>query len=118
MINTLLRMVVVAAGVLALNGAVLADETLARKSFCMTCHNVNLKGIGPSYKDIAKKYGDEAEAVTTLSKKVKEGSKGVWGLVPMPPNPQVSDADIKTIVTWILNGAARAFKVTFYPSAG
>ena len=34
--------------------------------------------------------------------KVKKGGVGVWGQIPMPPNAQVSDADIKDLVTWIL----------------
>ena len=35
----------------------------------------------------------------------KNGGAGVWGPVPMPANAGVSDADIKTVVEWVLAGA-------------
>src|SRR5205814_932029 len=57
--------------------------------------------VGPSCNDVAAKYkGKDVEA--TLVEKVKHGGAGVWGQVPMPPNPQVPDADLHAIVKWIL----------------
>jgi cytochrome c len=79
-----------------------AAEALMQKSGCVACHAVDKKVIGPSYKDIAAKYKADKDAATKLAAKVKAGGQGVWGPVPMPPNAQVSDADIKTLVTWIL----------------
>jgi len=35
--------------------------------------------------------------------KVKKGGTGVWGTVPMPPNAHVPDADVKTLVKWVLS---------------
>jgi cytochrome c len=94
-------------GILLAAGVVLAaparaDEALAKKHNCLACHQVDKKSVGPSYKDIAKKYQGQADAVAKLSEKVKKGSSGVWGAVPMPPNAAVPDADIKTLVTWLL----------------
>lgn len=95
-------------GALALMGSALllgpvhANEKLAQSSGCMTCHSVEKKVLGPSYKDIAGKYRGDAGAESALIKKVKGGSKGVWGPVPMPPNPHVKDEDAKAIVQWIL----------------
>jgi len=79
-----------------------ANEKLAQSSGCMTCHGVDKKVIGPSYKEIAQKYRADKGAQAALEKKVKSGGKGVWGETPMPPNAHVKDEDIKTVVAWIL----------------
>ena len=79
-----------------------ADEALAKKHNCLACHMIDKKSVGPSYQDIAKKYkGQTANA--KLEEKVKKGGSGVWGQVPMAPNPTVPDADIKKLVAWILS---------------
>jgi cytochrome c len=83
----------------------MANLDLAKKSNCMSCHQADKKLVGPSYQDVAKKYAGKADAVKTLSAKVKAGGKGNWGEVPMPPNANVKDADIETLVKWILAGA-------------
>lgn len=79
-----------------------ADEALAKKHNCLACHAIDKKSVGPTYKDIAKKYKGQADAVAKLSEKVKKGGAGVWGPVPMAPNPAVPDADIKKLVEWVL----------------
>jgi cytochrome c len=83
----------------------MANLDLAKKSNCMSCHTVDKKLVGPAYKDVAAKYAGKADAVKTLSAKVKAGGKGNWGEIPMPPNANVKDADIETLVKWILAGA-------------
>lgn len=88
---------------LSLSAAASADQALAQKNACMTCHSVDKKIVGPAYKDVAKKYAGDKTAEAKLIAKVKAGGKGVWGEVPMPPNPQVSDADAKKIVEWVLS---------------
>jgi cytochrome c len=82
-----------------------ADDALAlaTKSGCMACHHVDNKVVGPAYKEVAAKYKGQDGAVDMLSAKVKAGGAGVWGPVPMPPNVNVSEADIKTIVAWIMS---------------
>ena len=84
-------------------GKVAASEELAKKHNCLACHAVDKAGVGPAYKDIAKKYAGNAAAAKTLEGKVKAGGVGVWGKIPMPPNDKVPDADIKALVTWILS---------------
>ena len=83
-------------------GAVLpaqASEELAKKHLCTTCHVVKgTKTIGPTYADVAKKYGGQKDAEAKLADKVKKGGQGVWGQVPMPPNAAVPDADIRALV--------------------
>ena len=85
-------------------GPALADEALAKKHNCLACHQVDKKVIGPAYKDIAKKYKGQ-NAAASLEQKVKKGGVGVWGQIPMPPNPAVPDADVKKLVDWILKMA-------------
>jgi len=81
-----------------------ASEELAKKHMCTTCHVVKgAKTIGPAYADVAKKYAGQKDAEAKLAEKVKKGGQGVWGQVPMPPNAAVPDADIKTLVKWVLS---------------
>ena len=81
----------------------IANEQLATKNACTACHSVDKKLVGPAYKDVAAKYRAEKGAEAKLVEKVKKGSVGVWGQVPMPPNAAVSDADAATLVKWILS---------------
>ena len=83
-------------------GPVLANADLAKKKNCMACHAVDKKLVGPSYKDVAAKYAGQKDAVAKLTQKVLKGGSGVWGPVPMPANPQVSEAEAKQLVDWIL----------------
>ena len=80
-----------------------AGEAMMKKDGCSACHAVDKKIIGPSYQEVAAKYKGDAGAEARLIKKVREGGTGVWGQIPMPPNPQVSEAEAKTLVTWILS---------------
>ncbi len=98
----LLKSLLLAAAGLLIAGQASADEALAKAKNCMSCHAIDKKVVGPSYKDVAKKYAGNAGAAATLEAKVKKGGSGVWGTVPMPPNPAVSDADIKKLVAWVL----------------
>ena len=88
---------------LAVAGPAFADAQLARAKNCMACHAVDKKLVGPSYKEVAAKYAGQADAAAMLADKVKKGGVGVWGKVPMPPNPQVNDADANALVEWVLS---------------
>ena len=81
----------------------LADEALAKAKNCMACHAMVNKLVGPAYKDVAKKYAGDKSAADKLAAKVIKGGSGVWGAVPMPANPQVSEAEAKKLVAWILS---------------
>jgi len=94
-------LLIVGAGLL-ITGQASANEALAKAKNCMSCHAIDKKVVGPAYKDVAKKYAGDANAAANLEAKVKKGGTGVWGNIPMPPNAAVSDADIKTIVEWVL----------------
>jgi cytochrome c len=68
----------------------------------MACHATDKKLVGPSYKDVAAKYAGQKDAVDKLAQKVVKGGAGVWGPVPMPANAQVSEAEAKQLVQWVL----------------
>ena len=75
---------------------------LVGKSDCLTCHKVNDKLIGPSYKDVANKYEATEENISMLASKIIKGGKGVWGEIPMTPHPQISEDDAKAMVKYVL----------------
>ena len=81
----------------------MADLALATSKNCMSCHNIDKKVVGPSYKEVAAKYQADKAAPARLAAKVMEGGGGVWGVVKMPSNPQVSEAEAKKLVTWVLS---------------
>lgn len=79
-----------------------AQADLARARNCMACHAVASKLVGPAYKDVAAKYSGQKGAEDKLVQKVLKGGRGSWGVVPMPANPQVSEAEARSLVKWIL----------------
>jgi len=84
------------------SGSALASAELAKAKNCLACHTMDKKLVGPSYKDVAAKYAGDKDAVAKLAKKIREGGTGVWGQVPMPANPQVSEAEAQTLAKWVL----------------
>jgi len=95
-------LIIAALGLAFTAAPALASLELATKSACTACHAVDKKLVGPSYKDVAKKYAGNAKAEAMLIEKVKKGGVGTWGQIPMPPNPNVKDADVATLVKWVL----------------
>jgi cytochrome c len=81
----------------------LASADLAQKKNCMACHAVDKKLIGPGYKEVAAKYAGQKDAADKLAQKIVKGGAGVWGQVPMPANPQVSDAEAKQLAAWVMS---------------
>ena len=80
-----------------------ADQALASAKNCMSCHAVEKKLVGPSYKDVAVKYANQAGAVDKLAVKIMKGGAGVYGPVPMPANTQVNEAEAKKLAAWVLS---------------
>ena len=97
------RALLIMAAMTTLAAPVMADEALAKSKNCMACHAVDKKLVGPSYKDVAKKYAGDAKAVDLLATKIMKGGSGTWGAIPMPANPQVNEADAKKLAAWVLN---------------
>jgi cytochrome c len=98
-------LIIAALGVAFTAAPAMANLELATKSACTACHQVDKKLVGPAYQEVAAKYKGNAKAEALLIDKVKKGGVGVWGQVPMPPNVNVKDDDIKTLVKWVLAGA-------------
>jgi cytochrome c len=78
---------------------------IAQRNACLGCHAIDRKLVGPSFEQVASRYKGNAQAQTLLEHKVKDGGSGVWGAIPMPAHPAMSDADIRTVVDWVLAGA-------------
>jgi cytochrome c len=95
-------MLVMAVSALASTSA-FAQADLAKAKNCMACHSVNAKLVGPAYKDVAAKYAGQKGAEDKLVAKVQKGGAGVWGAVPMPANPQVNEAEARSLVKWVLS---------------
>jgi cytochrome c len=100
--STRLIPLILALGLLIPVGQAAADEAAAKSNGCMACHALDKKVVGPSYKSIANKYKDDANAADKLAKEVRTGSKGVWGPAPMPAQTRISDADLKKVIAWVL----------------
>ena len=76
---------------------------MAKANQCTVCHATDNRQVGPSFKEIAAKYKDDAKAADKLAASIKGGSTGKWGAVPMPPNGAVNDADAHALAAWILS---------------
>lgn len=79
----------------------LADTKLADKKNCLACHSIDKKVLGPALKEIATKYTGQSDATSLLASRIKKGSTGVWGNVPMPAN-DVTDAEAQQLAEWVL----------------
>ena len=97
------RILIATALALSASAPAWADQALAQAKNCMACHAVDKKVVGPSFKDVAKKFGGQAGAADMLAQKIQKGSSGVWGPVPMPANTQVNEADAKALANWVLS---------------
>lgn len=80
-------------------------QDILQKNACLACHQVDNKVVGPAYKEVAEKYKDDPANAELLTKHIKEGSQGVWGAIPMPPNMGISDEDLTVVVDWLMAGA-------------
>jgi cytochrome c len=81
----------------------MASMELAKSKNCLACHAVDQKLVGPSYKEVSAKYKGDAGAVAKMATKIQKGGAGSWGPVPMPPHPNVSDAEAQTLAKWTLS---------------
>src|SRR4030067_2792419 len=95
---------IAAAGLMAAGSAMAADmPDLAKKSGCTGCHAIDKNVVGPAWQDVANKYKGDAGAVAKLSGSISKGGKGVWGAVPMPPQPKVSEAEAKELAEFVMS---------------
>ncbi len=103
------HIVLAASAVLAASGAYAVDaaaaKALASKSACLACHAADKKLVGPAYKDVAAKHQGQADAVAKVAARIKSGGSGMYGAVPMPPQPNLKDDELKLLAEWVLAGA-------------
>lgn len=92
-----------AGAALAFQPAMAADgEALFKSKPCAACHNVDMKMVGPALKEVAAKYAGQEGAAALLAGHIKNGISGVWGPIPMPPNP-VTEEEALTLAEWVLS---------------
>lgn len=96
------RALIVIASALAVAAPAMASEALLKANNCMACHAIDKKLVGPAYKDVAKKHNGNLADADKLAQKIIKGGSGVYGAIPMPANPKVSEADAKAMATYIL----------------
>lgn len=90
-----------ATGTLLAQGAWAEDPEVLFDKGCVACHAIDTKMVGPAYKDVAAKFAGQAGAEAELAQRIN-GSQGVWGPIPMPPNA-VSDDEAQTLAKWVLS---------------
>jgi len=89
----------------AASAAAVDIKGLLAKNACTACHAVDGKVVGPSFREVGSKYASRSDAEAYLARKIREGSQGAWGAVPMPPQPALKDDDARAMARWILAGA-------------
>jgi cytochrome c len=108
---TMISTPLLAVALLALTGSAAfaqnaaAAMALASKSACLACHAVDKKLVGPAYKDVAARHKGQADALEKVAARIKSGGAGLYGPVPMPPQAQLKDDELKLLAGWILAGA-------------
>ena len=90
------------AGVVEFPGLAAAQLDLARSNGCVVCHSIDKKVIGPAWRDVAVRYAGRTDATEVLMRSILRGGVGSWGAAPMPPNPDVSEADALQLALWVL----------------
>ncbi len=74
----------------------------AKRKACLSCHGIDKRVVGPTFKDVAAKYKGQPGIEATLAQKLRRGGSGVWGPLAMPPNPDLAEADAAALVHWVL----------------
>ena len=77
-------------------------QTLMQRNNCTACHLINRHQYGPTFNEVAVRYAGNADAVAMLATKIRAGGTGVWGEDVMPPQPNVSEADARTIAELVM----------------
>ena len=80
----------------------ISGSNLIASNDCLTCHKVNEKSIGPSYKQIADKYELNQGNIENLANKIIKGGKGLWGSAAMTPHPNLPEAQAQEMARYIL----------------
>jgi cytochrome c len=68
---------------------------------CTGCHAVDARMVGPSFREVARRFGSEAGGDDRVARRIREGGAGDWGSIPMPPHPAINDAELRSLVAWV-----------------
>lgn len=100
--QSLLKVLLVAALGFTAQAAFADGQATAEKGGCLMCHNAEKRNVGPAFKDVAAAYKNQADAEDYLVNKIKNGGRGKWGVLPMPPNAgKLTDDEFREVVRWI-----------------
>jgi cytochrome c551/c552 len=77
-------------------------QKLLNANACNGCHSIDKRVVGPSFREVAAKYAGDRSAAARLATKIRGGGQGVWGAVPMPPNPGLPEAELQRLAAWVL----------------
>lgn len=91
--------------VAAASGGAADVKALLGANACLACHGIKNKIVGPGFNEVVAKHKGRPDLQDYLLGKIKGGGVGVFGSIPMPAQPQLSDADAKAIAQWIAAGA-------------
>jgi cytochrome c len=82
-----------------------AAEALIKKSKCLTCHSIDKKKDGPSYKEVAAKYKGKPDAeqklythLTTHPKVKVDGKEEAHDSLKT-----TNESEIRNVIAWILS---------------
>lgn len=98
-----LRPLALGLAALLVSPAALASPELARSKNCVACHSAERRMIGPPYRAIAERHANDGTAIEVLSERIRLGSRGVWGAMPMPPQPGVTPEEAEALARWIMS---------------
>lgn len=73
------------------------------KYACLACHKIDVKVVGPAFKEVAAKYRDDPAAFSKITEQIRHGGSGKWGSAVMPPFPMVTDEQAHRLAEWILS---------------
>ncbi len=91
---------------------------LIEGSDCKSCHTLDKKINGPSFYQIASRYRNNEFAARDLSKRVIEGSSGIWGNTAMAAHPQLAAEQTMEMVLYILSLSGKKQTDSDYPPSG
>lgn len=81
----------------------ISGKNLIASNDCLTCHKIDEKSIGPSYKQVANKYELNQGNIENLANKIIKGGKGLWGSAAMTPHPNLPESQAREMSRYILS---------------
>lgn len=86
----------------AAGGAATDANALLAANYCMGCHAVDKKVVGPGFNEVAAKYKGKADGLSLVAQTIRAGGAGKWGPVPMPAFDKLSDSEANALARYVL----------------